>query len=168
MHDTAFKLPALGHYHAELGGIFFGIALGDDGKTYGLVIARPEDYSPISGEYGAYGNEIKGAESYREGLVNTNAMAATGSDIAQQVRALRIADFDDWFIPTNNEARMALSNAPEALPERWIWTSTQFSAHYAWCQASDGYQYWFYKYDEGAVVPVRRFQIPEQPAMEKS
>jgi hypothetical protein len=51
---------------------------------------------------------------------------------------------------------------PEALPEAWVWTSTQYARDdaYAWVQHfSDGSQYFILKSNDFEVVLVRRFPI---------
>lgn len=159
--DNRIAVPKLGAYLPDYGGVFAGLILGDDGNTYGLIVARKSDYAPISGKYGNRGTKIDGADSSHDGLPNTRAMAAAGSDIATQVIELRIAGFDDWQIPARHQARIAVTNAPSEIPDSWAWTSTQCDAHSAWYQLSNGSQLWYNKGDEGAVFPVRRFSLDE-------
>ena len=48
----------------------------------------------------------------------------------------------------------------EAFKDTWYWSSTQYSAYYAWIQTFvDGYQVNYGKSYEGRVRPVRRIQI---------
>lgn len=151
----------LGQYWPEQGGLYCGITLGDDGKQYHQIVARREDYEPIQGVWGTYGESVGNCDSERDGHTNTLAMAAAGSQAAQEVIALRIGGLDDWHIAARAQAAIAYWHARAALPDAWIWTSTQGSANYAWYQYRNGGQYWGYKYDEGAVVPVRRLLVEE-------
>jgi hypothetical protein len=49
---------------------------------------------------------VPGARSFFDGLANTNAMAAAGSELAIWARELRIAGLDDWYIPSRDEENL--------------------------------------------------------------
>jgi hypothetical protein len=50
---------------------------------------------------------IAGADSYNDGLANTIAMAASGSELAQWARGLCIGGCDDWYLPSQDELEIA-------------------------------------------------------------
>lgn len=90
----AKSLPAIG---AELGGGFFaGLVMIDDAEHLVIVGGKAlEKESP----WGEYGKLIKGADSFVDGLANTDAMAKAGSKLAKDIRALTTGGFKDWHIP---------------------------------------------------------------------
>ena len=53
---------------------------------------------------------VPGAESYSDGLANTNAMAEAGSPLAQWARGLRIDGHDDWYLPSRDELELMYRN----------------------------------------------------------
>lgn len=158
-HQAVLTIPVPGTYLPEQGGLFAGIQIEGD-RIFYLIVPRPEEFS-LRGEYLRSYDEITGADSEDDGLANTIAMAQAGSPIAIMTRACRLGGFDDWCIPARKQARITLLYAPAAFPDEWIWTSTQYSAHSAWYQNSNGAQYWTNKDSEGAVVPVRRLSAIE-------
>lgn len=91
------------------------------------LILLPDE---ISGPWGEYGVEIKGAGSYSDGEANTRAMAEAGSVIA--IKALEL----DGFIPSCLEGQLLMVAKADGLVElredRWHWLSSQRSANYAY------------------------------------
>ncbi|WP_454870736.1 hypothetical protein [Pseudomonas gorinensis] len=91
------------------------------------LILLPDE---LSGPWGEYGVEIKGAGSYSDGEANTRAMAEAGSVIA--VKALEL----DGFIPSCLEGQLLMAAKADGLVElredRWHWLSSQRSANYAY------------------------------------
>jgi hypothetical protein len=96
---------------------------------------------------------VEGALSIYDGLANTEAMLAAGSDAAKWARDLRLGGFDDWHLAARGQALLAFdanSVLPEAekFDEEWHWTSTQFAhdERWAWCQYFIvGVQYFYRK-----------------------
>ena len=91
------------------------------------LILLPDE---LSGPWGEYGVEIKGADSYSDGEANTRAMAETGSVIA--IKALEL----DGFIPSCLEGQLLMAAKADGLvalnEERFHWLSTQRSANRAY------------------------------------
>lgn len=91
------------------------------------LIQLPDE---LSGAWGNYGVEIKGAGSYSDGEANTRAMAEAGSVIA--IKALEL----DGFIPSCLEGQLLMAAKADGLVElredRFHWLSTQRSANYAY------------------------------------
>lgn len=95
----AVTIPAIGE--AFGGGFFTGITRDPDtGKRYLNITAGAEH--ELVGVWGEYGVKIEGADSFTNGRANTEAMAAAGSELAQQVLALDIGGFTDWAIPARD------------------------------------------------------------------
>jgi hypothetical protein len=83
------------------GGFYAGrITVG--GTVYGLIVA-PKDGGETEGRWLSAGVRVTGAESYGDGVANTTAMAAAGSELAQWARGLRISGCDDWYLPSQDE-----------------------------------------------------------------
>ena len=119
------------------------------------LILLPDE---LSGPWGDYGVEIKGAGSYSDGEANTRAMAEAGSVIA--VKALEL----DGFIPSCLEGQLLMAAKADGLVElredRWHWLSSQRSAHGAYdMDFGDGWLYGNGKGDERLARPVRSLPI---------
>ncbi|HEP8123395.1 TPA: hypothetical protein VDT59_006468 [Pseudomonas aeruginosa] len=100
-----------------------------NGKEYAYVdLGKSAEFT---GEWGEYGQSVDGAVSYRDGASNTVAMAVAGSPTAKQ--ALEIGE--GVFIPSVLELALLFS-AKQAgelsgFAGRWYWSSSQYSAYYA-------------------------------------
>lgn len=119
------------------------------------LILLPDE---LSGPWGEYGVEIKGASSYSDGEANTRAMAEAGSVIA--VKALEL----DGFIPSCLEGQLLMAVKADGLVElrddRYHWLSTQRSAHDAYSMDfEDGWLDDDVKYGERLARPVRSLPI---------
>lgn len=81
------------------GGFFSGITQ-EDGKRYINITAGAGH--ELKGKWGEYGQKIQGADSYTDSRANTEAMAASGSELAKAVLALTIGGYSDWGIPARD------------------------------------------------------------------
>ena len=100
-------LPAIGTAYE---GGFFGGLITLNGETYGLVVAPKAQGELEEATWGVYGNDLPGAISFNDGLANTQAMAAAGSDLARWMLALDIAGFSDWYLPSRDELEILYRN----------------------------------------------------------
>lgn len=119
------------------------------------LILLPDE---LSGPWGEYGVEIKGAGSYSDGEANTRAMAEAGSVIA--VKALEL----DGFIPSCLEGQLLMAAKAEGLvvlnEERFHWLSSQRSADFAYFMVfEDGWLLSHVKLLERLARPVRSLPI---------
>ena len=119
------------------------------------LILLPDE---LSGPWGEYGVEIKGAGSYSDGEANTRAMAEAGSGIA--VKALEL----DGFIPSCLEGQLLMAAKAEGLVElredRYHHLSTQRSAGIAYIMDfEDGWLDDGDKLSERLARPVRSLPI---------
>ncbi|QYG07153.1 DUF1566 domain-containing protein [Janthinobacterium sp. PAMC25594] len=94
---------------AAFGGGFFAGLINAGGKTFALIVS-PKLFGEFKGRWHASDDSVPGAEDYADGLANTNAMAAAGSELAKAVRASVIEGFDDWYIPARDELELIYRN----------------------------------------------------------
>lgn len=113
----AFTLPEIGQAYG--GGFFSGVTV-QDGKRYMLITAGREH--ELEGEWGEYGTKIEGADSFTDGRANTEAMAAAGSELAQQVLALSIGGHNDWAIPARDQQELQYRNLKPTARENYCWS----------------------------------------------
>lgn len=133
----AFTLPEIGQAYG--GGFFSGITI-QDGKRYMLITAGREH--ELEGEWGEYGTKIEGADSFTDGRANTEAMAAAGSELAQQVLALGIGGHNDWAIPARDQQELQYRNLKPTARENY-------------CYGRDG--------DNPNSLPIGLLYTPESP-----
>ncbi|MCT8948443.1 DUF1566 domain-containing protein [Pseudomonas iridis] len=109
-------LPEIGQPFG--GGFFSGIIRDPDtGKRYLSITAGAAH--ELVGEWGKYGEKIEGADSFTNGRANTEAMAASGSELAQQVLALDIGGFTDWAIPARDQQELQYRHFKPTTEENW-------------------------------------------------
>jgi hypothetical protein len=112
----AVIIPEIGQ--AFGGGFFSGITRDPDtGKRYLNITAGAAH--ELEGEWGKYGEKIEGADSFTNSRANTEAMAASGSELAQQVLALDIGGFTDWAIPARDVQELQYRHFKPTTEENW-------------------------------------------------
>jgi len=119
------------------------------------LIQLPDE---LSGPWGEYGVDIKGAGSYSDGEANTRAMAEAGSAIA--IKALELGG----HIPSCLEGQLVMAAKADGLVEmredRFHWLSSQRSAYHAYnMDFVAGWLGNFDKYFERLARPVRSLPI---------
>jgi hypothetical protein len=109
-------IPEIGQ--AFGGGFFSGITRDPDtGKRYLNITAGAAH--ELSGTWGEYGEKIEGADSFTNSRANTEAMAAAGSELAQQVLALDIGGFNDWAIPARDAQELQYRHFKPTTEANW-------------------------------------------------
>ncbi|WP_443190944.1 hypothetical protein [Pseudomonas indica] len=152
---TAAELPAIGQ---PLAGGTFVTRYWLNGQEFALVALPAE--SELTGAWGEYGQDVPGANSYSDGMANTIAMAAAGSEIAG-----RIMDIGEGtFIPAAFELNLLFAAKQAGVLSdfngSWYWSSSQRSAYGAFHMGfGGGTQGYYDKYNEFRVRPVRRLLI---------
>jgi hypothetical protein len=112
----AVTIPEIGQPFG--GGFFSGITRDPDtGKRYLNITAGAAQ--ELSGAWGEYGEKIEGADSYTNSRANTEAMAAAGSELAQQVLALDIGGFNDWSIPARDVQELQYRHFKPTTEANW-------------------------------------------------
>lgn len=100
------------------GGFFSGITRDPDtGKRY-LNISAGAAHELV-GVWGEYGVKIEGADSFTNSRANTEAMAASGSELAQQVLALDIGGYTDWAIPARDVQELQYRHFKPTTETNW-------------------------------------------------
>jgi hypothetical protein len=95
------SLPPIGSLHE--GGHYAGLYR-HGGNHHALIVSRIE--GEFYDEWSENSKEIKGCDSNIDGMANTKAMAAAGSQLAMNVLALDLGGFTDWYIPANKQLEM--------------------------------------------------------------
>jgi len=152
-------VPKLGDVWEGQGGIRAAECRAEDGGIYDLVLVTGADGKPLilkDREWGCRGSEIA-AESLRDGVVNTKAMAEAGSQLAKDIVAVKAEGNTDCYLPALCELNQVFANMGHLLEKDVYWSSTQFSAGYAWGQAfSSGTTNTWDKNDSYRALVVRR------------
>lgn len=127
-------LPTPGEMWDEQRGIFICIT------PLRRAIVAPVDERTLfkDVQWGKRGQSIDGAHSDWDGAANTLAMAAAGSQLAQNIAALELDGMAGFYLPARHELRMIKLVAPQLIVDEWHWSSTQYSADDAWFQGFDG------------------------------
>jgi hypothetical protein len=100
------------------GGFFSGITRDPEtGKRYLNITAGAAH--ELVGAWGEYGDKIEGADSFTNSRANTEAMAAAGSELAQQVLDLDIGGFTDWAIPARDVQELQYRHFKPTTDENW-------------------------------------------------
>ncbi|EJM20206.1 hypothetical protein PMI21_01109 [Pseudomonas sp. GM18] len=114
--QQAVAIPEIGQPFG--GGFFSGITRDPDtGKRYLNITAGAAH--ELVGAWGEYGMKIEGADSFTNGRANTEAMAAAGSELAQQALALRIGGHDDWAIPARDQQELQYRHLKPTTETNW-------------------------------------------------
>lgn len=153
-------IPKLGELWHEEGGIRAAECRAEDGRIYDLIVVTGSDDKPLvlkDRQWGCYGTEIKGADSLRDGLANTKAMAEAGSPLAKEVIAMEVAECQDCSLPALCELNQVFANIGHMFEKEVFWSSTQFSGGSAWGQYfSSGTTDAWDKYNVTRALVVRR------------
>lgn len=98
------------------GGGFYAGRYQIDGEEYALIIAPKALGEHNDTVWHTTYDDIPGAKHYTDGLANTQAMAAAGSELAKWALALDIDGQQDWYLPSLDELEIcyrALKPTPE-------------------------------------------------------
>ncbi|MBU1330907.1 MAG: DUF1566 domain-containing protein [Gammaproteobacteria bacterium] len=155
--------PAIGqHWHGQ-GGTYVGVMRGVNGQAdYHLVAPKHAQIAEIT--YGPRGKNIDAASCARDGLANTGALLASGTEhpAAQWAADQEAEGHRDFYLPSRAEAYLCWANIPEQFADKGWWlTSTQHGPDNAWFQYFDGgFQYYDGKVNARPAFAVRRILIP--------
>ncbi|KPA87029.1 hypothetical protein PF66_06374 [Pseudomonas asplenii] len=109
-------IPAIGQAYG--GGFVSGITRDPETGNRYLNITAGAGHE-LTGEWGEYGEKIEGADSFTNSRANTEAMAAAGSKLAQQVLALDVGGFTDWAIPARDVQELQYRHFKPTTQENW-------------------------------------------------
>jgi hypothetical protein len=80
------------------------------------------------------------------------------NDAIEYCKSLTVGGYNDWYLPTKDELKFIYQNKNRnmMLADTSYWSSSEYSALYAWFQTvSDGYQYYNTKVYDYRVRAVR-------------
>jgi hypothetical protein len=132
LRDVAL-LPKIGDRSGRLGGVYMGIARGENGQP---------DCHIFRGRYA-------------EKRMNHAAALKFAADC-------RDSEHADWKLPNRTEGALVYANGREDMRQTWHWLEPQYAGDdaCAWCQYfRSGYQDDYLKSNEFEVVLVRRVPI---------
>jgi Protein of unknown function (DUF1566) len=158
MKTHNLSIPAYGQLWESQGGFFAGILQHPDGRLYALIVPPKGTAELGEHEWGAYGTKIEGTESLTDGAANTEAHLQAGTPLGLTLKGFEHAGHADWYIPARTEMVLAHDFCKEQFEQdEYYWTSSQYSANYAWYQSFYlGYSHWSLKDFSLRVRPVRR------------
>ncbi len=114
--STKEILPIIGT--ALDGGFYAGrIRVGE--QPFALIVAPKADGEHDDSSWNGSNKFVSGALSYFDGRANTLAMAEAGSKLAQWARSLRVVDFDDWYLPSQDELELCYRNLKPGIAQNW-------------------------------------------------
>lgn len=151
--------PTIRDYWPEQGGFYAGIAC--DIKTnqrWHLILA--ESHSETT--WGGYGQTCDGADSFTDGVQNTQHLLADSNEhpAAQWAASLEIDGHADFYLPAQKELMLVYINLQDKCAPKYHWSSTQCSSNFAWFQDFEyGGQGLYGKDDRLAVRAVRRILV---------
>ncbi|WP_136474515.1 DUF1566 domain-containing protein [Pseudomonas sp. DG56-2] len=116
VEKLAVQLPEIGQPFG--GGFFSGITV-ENGQRFANITAGAAH--ELTGEWGECGVKIDGADSFTDSRANTEAMAASGSELAQKVLALNIGGFTDWAIPARDVQELQYRHLKPTSRENYCW-----------------------------------------------
>lgn len=152
--------PRVGTVWEGQGGIYVGVMTGENGApNYHLIASADEG---IELEWGPYGKLIEGADSTRDGIANTKALLASkhAHPAAKWAAEYTKDGHSDFYLPAQRELNLCYATVAEQFSKNWCWSSTQFSANYAWGQGfGGGSQYGASKDYSYRARAVRRITI---------
>lgn len=157
---TPHSVPPLGAIWPGEGGVNAGLVRGHGGTPdYYLIVPTGDDAEFEDLAYGLRAVEVEGANSPWDGLANTRALLASGKHHPAAMAAAGFArdGHNDYYLPARRELQVAEANVPEVFSKVLHWSSSQYSAYYAYLMYfSDGHQGFNDKDYEARVRPVRR------------
>lgn len=92
------------------GGGFYAGRILVDGAEHAVIVAPKAEGEHQPAEWGEYGQEVAGANSFFNGAANTRAMSAAGCPLAVWALALSIGGFSDWHLPSRDELEICYRN----------------------------------------------------------
>ncbi len=156
---SASGVPAVGEVWLGEGGVNGGLFPGD-GKPYYLIVPTGAD-AEGEFEWGGYGKELNGAKSAWDGRANTDDLISADDSYpaAQFCAAFEREGHKDFHLMSRREAsflEITLGDK-DVFSKRYHWTSSQFSADYAYTMGFGvGWLIYGAKSSERVARPVRR------------
>ncbi len=116
--STEEILPIIG---TAMGGGSYAGRVVIDGKPFALIVAPKAEGQLDPSIWIARYKAVPGARSYCDGLANTEAMAAAGSELAKRARGLSIGGHADWYLPSQDELELCYRNLKPSTGKNRCW-----------------------------------------------
>ena len=135
-------LPAIGTPLPHLGGTFWGLQRAKPGSglaDYALIVPEGDRFELRNVPWGSYGKDEPGAACKWDGQANTTALLASehSHPVVQLLRGAD-ANLQGLYLPALRELKTLFANGCDQFdPDRWYWSSTQFSRDTAFYQYFD-------------------------------
>lgn len=150
--------PAFGEYWKRQGGYLLAYDAGRGEIPESLLIGGNLGEGL---EWGPWGEKIEGADSKIDGVANTKAIIASklGCPAAKYAVEYTQDGHSDFFLPAIRDLKLVgVFGALDI--EDDVWSSTQYSASYAWSQGfSTGDVFSWGKGDRASVLALRRLVL---------
>ena len=132
------QVPFPGEYWVGQGGIYAGIMPALEGQRPYHLILSVDEATDIA--WGGYGHDEKEAQSRHDGMENTRTLIESENDhpAALWAELYKKDDHADFYLPSQRELNLCYATCAEKFEKAWYWTSTQYSAYYAWNQYFGG------------------------------
>jgi hypothetical protein len=110
--------PAIG---AALGGGFYAGRILIAEKLYALIVAPKAEGERKPGPWSKSYASVPGASSWNDGLANTAAMVAAGSELGEWAQGLRIGGYSDWYLGAPDEAEITYRYLKPTTEPNFLW-----------------------------------------------
>jgi len=130
--------PKVGQLWPGQGGIYTGVNRNPKTNQVHYTIMHPE---ALNSPWGKPGKKVANADCYWDGAANTAAMRASGycEEIIAALDALSQLDgHNDYVIASQAQLNLITANVRDMVEPIAHWSSTQYSASYAWTQGCEG------------------------------
>lgn len=146
----------------EQGGHIGGIMPALEGHPAYVLIVSDESLGFAEAlPWGGYAEKY-GVTSDWNGKLNTEILVASDLEhpAAEFCANLKVGEFNDFYLPARREASLMEAAVPELFKSGWHWTSSQYSADFAFDQAfAGGFQSYGCKDNKNLARAVRRVSI---------
>ena len=110
--------PILG---TSIGGGFYAGRILIEGNPFALIVSPKDEGEHKPSIWIPKYKEVPAARSYNDGLANTRAMAEAGSKLAGKILDMRINDFGDWYLPSQDELEVIYRNLKPTTNKNSCW-----------------------------------------------
>lgn len=132
-----------------------------NGEPHLLIVAPKAAGEHDDAEWHTEYSDIAGAQSYCDGLANTQAMAEAGSELAQWALGLNIDGHADWYLPAQDELELCYRALKPTTDDNYLYGRSGINVS----AAPPTYPY---TADAPAQTPVEAFQVGGSEAFDEA
>ena len=118
-------LPIIG---TTMGGGFYAGRVRDGGQVFALILAPKAEGAQDGIAWNGNTRMVEGALSYCDGMANTLAMAAAGSELAKWARGLTIDGNSDFYLPSQDELEIIYRNLKPTNQKNYLYGRSGINA----------------------------------------